>query len=351
MHLLKRQANASPMRGLPVDDKGSSSSIISVSGETVQLYYYTAPGVYTIDAGQAAGTAVVGQLTYDNVKNTVGSMEATKNDTSLTFTSTAFTSEVNLLDYTVIENGDEGTGTGRLTAIVAGLTNGQYVVDYANGTIYGKKADTSVTLTSAAYKYKTSATSSAGGSTTVTGNAASGATDSGNPVKVGLKVNVTSPTFVDGQRADLQGDINGYLKDREQYVDQFVNNSEAYAAVVIKPQTTATASWTLFTNFGANATLNVKTTSGNIKSIVCHNLNAAVRFIQIFNTATVPSAGNVPILAFPVAASGGVTVIDGQTLGENGYNFSTGIAFAFSTTEATYTAGTAADQFTHIFYK
>lgn len=38
----------------------------------------------------------------------------------------------------------------------------------------------------------------------VQGNVASGATDSGNPVKVGGKYNSTLPTFADGQRGDVQ---------------------------------------------------------------------------------------------------------------------------------------------------
>lgn len=41
---------------------------------------------------------------------------------------------------------------------------------------------------------------------------ASGATDSGNPVKVGGKYNATPPTFTDGQRGDLQLDVNGNVK-------------------------------------------------------------------------------------------------------------------------------------------
>jgi len=93
MSLLKNQANVSPFRGMPVDDKGSSSSITSVTGETVQLYYNNA-GTLTADAGQVAGVVVVGQLAYDNVKSILGSMEAIKADTSLTFTSTALTTEV-----------------------------------------------------------------------------------------------------------------------------------------------------------------------------------------------------------------------------------------------------------------
>lgn len=44
------------------------------------------------------------------------------------------------------------------------------------------------------------------------GNAASGATDSGNPVKVGGKYNLAGVTLADGQRGDLQLDANGYLK-------------------------------------------------------------------------------------------------------------------------------------------
>lgn len=45
----------------------------------------------------------------------------------------------------------------------------------------------------------------------VTGNVASGSADSGNPVKVGAKFNSTPPTFLDGQRADLQTGNRGSL--------------------------------------------------------------------------------------------------------------------------------------------
>lgn len=50
------------------------------------------------------------------------------------------------------------------------------------------------------------------GSQIVVGNVASGATDSGNPVKVGAKYNSTKPTFTDGQRADLQVGSRGSLQ-------------------------------------------------------------------------------------------------------------------------------------------
>ena len=45
---------------------------------------------------------------------------------------------------------------------------------------------------------------SGSGTTQVVGNVASGATDTGNPVKIGAKYNATLPTFADGQRGDIQ---------------------------------------------------------------------------------------------------------------------------------------------------
>lgn len=49
------------------------------------------------------------------------------------------------------------------------------------------------------------------GNEVVTGNVASGAADSGNPVKVGGRHNTVYPTLTDGLRADLQLDTRGNL--------------------------------------------------------------------------------------------------------------------------------------------
>jgi hypothetical protein len=46
----------------------------------------------------------------------------------------------------------------------------------------------------------------------VQGNAASAATDSGNPVKVGGKYNSSPPTLTNGQRGDVQLDASGNIK-------------------------------------------------------------------------------------------------------------------------------------------
>lgn len=50
------------------------------------------------------------------------------------------------------------------------------------------------------------------GNTVVQGNVASGATDAGNPVKVGGKYNSGGVTLTDGQRGDIQLDASGFLK-------------------------------------------------------------------------------------------------------------------------------------------
>lgn len=117
------------------------------------------------------------------------------------------------------------------------------------------------------------------------------------------------------------------------------------------PPATAASSPTRFVNAGANASLNVKASSGNVFSISCVNVNVVTRYIQLHNTATVPAGGDVPVCSWPVVATSGITLIGTDFFTNGGSNFSTGIAFAFSTTLATYTAGSAADQFTIVMFK
>lgn len=120
-------------------------------------------------------------------------------------------------------------------------------------------------------------------------------------------------------------------------------------ALGAKPST-STASPSRFANLGANATLNVKAATGNVFSLYCYNANAATRYLQLHNTATVPSSSDVPLYSFPVYA-GLFTLIGEDFFSSAGANFSAGIAFAFSTTKDTYTAGTNTDQSTVIHYK
>lgn len=102
---------------------------------------------------------------------------------------------------------------------------------------------------------------------------------------------------------------------------------------------------TRFANLGASNTLNIKSSAGVVISLYCHNANAADRFIQLHNTATVPAGGATPLYTFRVPAGGDVLIgTDFFTL--LGATFSTGIAFAFSTSINTLTLGVAGDQTT-----
>lgn len=67
--------------------------------------------------------------------------------------------------------------------------------------------------------------------TQVQGTAASGATDSGNPITTAGVYNSTAPTFTSGQRAVSQSDINGNTKIVEQYGPVYEDNTNGKAIV------------------------------------------------------------------------------------------------------------------------
>ncbi len=61
----------------------------------------------------------------------------------------------------------------------------------------------------------------------------------------------------------------------------------------------------------------------------------AAGFVQVHNKATAPSSSNVPVIVIAVASGANFSL----DLGVRGRAFSTGIAFGFSSTLATYTDG------------
>lgn len=153
-----------------------------------------------------------------------------------------------------------------------------------------------------------------------------------------------------GDYATVNNDSLGHLWSREGYAAQAEDNTNAVLATASRPLSVSTYSWTSFQNLGANATLNVKATTGNVFSVTCHNTTGVARYFQLHNTATTPAGGAVPAETHLVGANSELQIPSGY-FGSNGLNFATGIAFAISTTEATYTAATATDQVTHIKYK
>lgn len=87
-----------------------------------------------------------------------------------------------------------------------------------------------------------------------------------------------------------------------------------------------------FTNSAAttNAT-STKASAGTVWSIHASNINAAARYLKIYNKASAPTVGtDVPVLTVPLPA-GQVVQIDG---GSTGIRFGTGIAWALTVTAA-----------------
>jgi hypothetical protein len=136
--------NVSLQHPLPVDQPFESQVLISMPAEAVVLKYWVG-NVLTVDAGQPAGTPVVGKLLRGGILSAVGDTPGYKGNSSLVVTSTALTTEVfrTYEDFYSMKLVDGGQ---QLADLVKSLKNGEYIVDYQTGTIYGKKADNSVAV-------------------------------------------------------------------------------------------------------------------------------------------------------------------------------------------------------------
>lgn len=276
---LKDQKWVSPQRGMPVNDTKGSQAINSVSAETVQLYYWNS-GVRTIDAGQAAGTLVEGKLAYSNILNAAGSMLAVYQDKSLSFTSTAFTTEIPL-NFEAAEIADALSGSARITAINAavnagaGFSNGQYAVDYRTGMLYGRKADTSVTLTSTAYKAPQSSSAGGASSGIFAEDSANASGDNGVHILSVRQDTIASSTSADGDYQDVKSDTLGALYGREVYAASAEDNTVGVFKVEERFS---------YTNITSATTTTVKSGSGFLHCITI-NTTAAGTITIYDNTA------------------------------------------------------------------
>ena len=103
------------------------------------------------------------------------------------------------------------------------------------------------------------------------------------------------------------------------------------------------------TNFGAVNQVVVKGSAGVVYKVYCYNKSTSTRFFQIHDKTTPPVNTDVPIESFPIAANSAL-IIDSTFWGATGRVCSAGVSWAFSTTEATLTLGTAADQTSSVGY-
>lgn len=150
-----------------------------------------------------------------------------------------------------------------------------------------------------------------------------------------------------GQVAAIGIDVARNVKTHEQYAPVAEDNNNGVIAVMHKPFYGSAYSATPFAIFGTDVDLAVKTSAGNIYSIVATNINAAVRYIQIHNKASAPAGADVPILSLPIPAGTSTAPSErkygSEIFGANGLYLSTGVSVGISTTEATFTAATTTD--------
>ena len=132
-------------------------------------------------------------------------------------------------------------------------------------------------------------------------------------------------------------------------VDRYLRLMTAQSVAVLSTGVASVA-----TNFGANVSGFAKATPGNVHAVSGFNINAAVRYLQLFEDLDGPAAAQVPKFSFIIPA-GSATAPATLILGNDfftavGVYFATGISWGFSTTHATYTAATATDHGIAIIY-
>ena len=205
------------------------------------------------------------------------------------------------------------------------------------------------------------ASSVGGGTSAVTGNVASGATDSGNPVKVGGVYLSALPTYTNGQRGDLllsargalaicgfgaagadgvsnatlgfmytQNNTSGYLSATANYVFNGTSwDRDRKASAVARVASSAASGNPAF----------AKASAGDLKNISGQN-GAAITYVHFYNKATAPTLGtDTPVISFAIPANANFNI----RLPDRGLYFGTGIAYAFTTDIATIpTTGAAA---------
>lgn len=97
----------------------------------------------------------------------------------------------------------------------------------------------------------------------------------------------------------------------------------------------------LFISAASTNGTSVKASAGVVYGIIAFNLNAAVRYLKIYNKASAPTVGtDTPVMTVPIPAA-----TTGAGFSFNvpcGFDLSTGLAFALTTAAATADTGAVA---------
>jgi hypothetical protein len=250
---------------MPVDVLADTAYLNAITGETLQLYYWST-NVLTTDAGEAAGTMVLAKFAYTGILDAGGVMIGNAQDTSIAFTTgTVLTTEVPL-DYSQVEAADNATLEEIATDVTANMDSGEYAVDYRNGVLYGLKATTGTSDT-VAYKVSTQTT---GGGTSIAStvkltdgtdildvlvqDSAYGTASKG--LGVFGKYMAAPTTYTDGDATAIATDVNGRI---------LLGSDVQIGAVEIKDGTTDARQSVKVDNATASATPTVALAGGIYK--------------------------------------------------------------------------------------
>jgi hypothetical protein len=99
------------------------------------------------------------------------------------------------------------------------------------------------------------------------------------------------------------------------------------------------ASPNVFTRFGSSAGDTISGTPARVTKIYVYNKATSIRFFQLFDRTSNPTNGATPRISIAVGAGERLFLGIAQLGSNDGLSFPTGLAWGFSTTEATYTAG------------
>lgn len=148
------------------------------------------------------------------------------------------------------------------------------------------------------------------------GNVASGATDSGNPMKIGGVYNSSAPTLTTGQRCDTQMDVNGNIKvSVTNGITGGSSSSPSTSLVSVTPQAAvsggASRSSVRITST-ANAVQTVKSSAGQLYSISVVNTTGTLVYLHFYDVSgsiTLGTTADTDVYAVPYNSQGAGFVI------------------------------------------
>lgn len=353
--VLRGQEQVSQKRALPINEANSSPTVATSSSATVQLYYYAA-GVRTSDAGQAAGTVVDATFANKNILNSLGTNIATKNDTSLAYTCSALTTELEISAkptiQTLLEALDNATPATRAEQVGALLSNGEFIIDYRRGFLIGKKATTASTMTSVTYNYTASPNASFPSGTSSIAIAEDTASTNGEIIVKNGAVRRDTPASsagTDGDWSTINNDANGNswtsfgtLLSGENDVNKFLSVSPKFVNASANKPTSVT--YTSFTTQTIGGGLPLLLVGARII-----NTTASPRYLYLNNASSISGSAAPSVAPVLIPASGGYNLTP-EELGKNGELFSTALTIGNSSTAATFTAGSAGDLIVTVYY-